>query len=88
MSINLRRSTEKIDIPWSDDVPDSASDSEEHKQTGSTDVGPAEERILATDPRDRGNDDRLGAPETFDGIVYFRTVSMGVFFCSLVSTYS
>lgn len=47
--------------PWSYHVADGARDSERHEERSGRDVGPAQEGVLAADPRHRGDDDRLRA---------------------------
>jgi hypothetical protein len=50
-------------------MPDQSDDSERNAEDGSGDVGPSEERLFTSDPRDGRDDNALCAGELLDRIV-------------------
>lgn len=60
---------ETIDVPRLEKVAGRAEQAEKDKERGRCYVAPSEECVLAPDPRDRRDDDRLGARELADGVV-------------------
>lgn len=56
-------------------MPDQSGHSKEDAEDGGGNVCPAQEGLLAADPRDGRNDDGLCAGELLDGVVYISTAS-------------
>lgn len=64
-----RLTTHVAQLSWPNQMPDQSDDSERNAEDGSGDVGPSEERLFTSDPRDGRDDNALCAGELLDRIV-------------------